>query len=193
MAELIAYPNDAASMTARFALKHATAQAHERLDARFSRFDLTDRNDYGAFLLAQAGAFLPTEAALDDAGAGTVIGDWSDRRRASALRADLAALGLDEPPPVRIPAIEGEVAILGAAYVLEGSRLGGAMLLRQMPDDLPRAFMSAGNPKLWRAFVTHLDHRLSSPNDIAAASAVASSVFEAFASSASVLETPGRD
>ncbi len=181
-------------MSARFALKAATSDAHERLDAQFSRFDLAKPSDYRAFLLAQAGAFLPTEAALDAAGAARVMVDWSERRRAGALVADLTALELVAPAPVHIPPILGEAAILGAAYVLEGSRLGGAMLLRRTSASSPTAFLSAGNPKLWRAFVTYLDQRLSSPNDIAAASAAASSVFEAFASSASdILETTGRD
>lgn len=55
--------------SARFALRAATSEAHERLDALFSRFDLGDRADYSEFLLAQAGAFLPVGAALDRAGA----------------------------------------------------------------------------------------------------------------------------
>ena len=181
-------------MSARFALRAATSEAHERLDARFSRFDLAHPSDYQAFLLAQAGAFLPVEAALDATGAERIVPDWPQRRRAKALLADLAALGLVTPAPVAVPALNGEAAVLGAAYVLEGSRLGGAMLQRQVPDSLPKAFLCAGNPKLWRAFVTDLDQRLSSPTDIAAAAAAASSVFEAFASSASViLETTGRE
>lgn len=181
-------------MSARFALKAATSHAHERLDARFSRFDLADPADYRAFLLAQAGAFLPVEAALEAAGVQAVILDWPQRRRSEALRADLAALGLKVPPFVPISEIEGEAAILGAAYVLEGSRLGGQLLMNQVPSAWPAAFLRAGNPKLWRAFVTNLDQRLSSPTDVALASAAASSVFEAFASSASdILETAGRD
>lgn len=187
-------PDRTAPTTGRFALRAATCEAHERLDARFSRFDLSRPGDYQAFLLAQAGAFLPMEAALDAAGAERVVADWTERRRAGALLADLAALGVPAPSPVAVPDLDSEAAILGAAYVLEGSRLGGAILLRRVPDYLPRAFLCAGNTGLWRAFVTELDQRLSSTAEIAAAAAAASSVFEAFASSASdILETTGRD
>lgn len=180
-------------ISARFALKAATSEAHERLDSRLSLLDLARPRDYMAFLLAQAAAFLPVEAALEAAEVEGLIHDWPERRRSAALCSDLTTLGLTPPPPVAVPPIRGEAAVLGATYVLEGSRLGGAMLLRRVPDSMPKAFLGAGNPKLWRAFVTDLDQRLSSPTDIVAASAAASSVFEAFASSASdILETTGR-
>ena len=172
-------------MSARFALRAATSHAHERLDARFSTFDLAHPVDYGAFLRAQAGAFFPMEDALDAAGADTVIADWPERRRSAALRADLTALDLPEPVRVLVPALNSEAAILGALYVLEGSRLGGAMLVRAVPVTWPRSFLTSGNSLLWRALVKVLDERLSSPIDLAAATAAASSVFEAFESSAS--------
>ncbi len=179
-------------MSARFDLRAATSHAHERLDARFSTFDLAHPVDYGAFLRAQAGAFFPMEDALDAAGAQNVIADWPERRRSAALRADLAALDLPEPAPVPVPALASDAAILGALYVLEGSRLGGAMLVRRVPDTWPRSFLTSGNPTLWRALVGVLDERLSSPTDIAAASAAATSVFEAFESSASNILGDGR-
>lgn len=172
-------------MSARFALRAATSGVHDRLDARLSRFDLSHPVDYGAFLRAQAGAFFPAEDALDAAGAAAVVADWPERRRSAALRADLAALDLPEPAPVAIPPLASPAAVLGALYVLEGSRLGGAMLVRTVPDSLPKSFMTPGNPAAWRAFVTVLDQRLSSQADIEIATLAATSVFEAFASSAS--------
>lgn len=172
-------------MSARFALRAATSEAHERLDARFSTFDLADPAGYGAFLLAQAGAFFPMEDALQAAGVSRVIDDWPARRRSEPLRADLDALGLSDPESVAVPSLRSEADILGALYVLEGSRLGGAMLVRTVPDGLPRSFLTPGNPAAWRAFVTVLDQRLSSPADLDAAAATASAVFEAFAASAS--------
>lgn len=183
-------PRQASSASPRFALRAATSEAHERLDARFSTFDLSHPVDYGAFLRAQAGAFFPMEDALDAAGADTVVADWPERRRGPALRADLTALDLPEPAPVAVPSLSSEAAILGALYVLEGSRLGGAMLVRQVPDALPKTFLTPGNPAAWRAFVTVLDERLSSQADIDEAAHVASSVFDAFASSASNILGP---
>lgn len=168
----------------RFALKAATAEAHERLDALFSRFDLGSRAAYGDFLLAQAGAFASVEAALHRAGAAALIPDWADRRRATALETDLAAMNLAPPAALTSPVFEGEAAILGGVYVLEGSRLGGAMLVRTVADGLPKTFLSPGNPAAWRAFVAGLDERLSSPAALTAAVASATAVFEVFAASA---------
>lgn len=170
--------------SARFALRSATSDAHERLDALFSRFDLSDRAGYGDFLTAQAGAFLGVEAALDNAGASGIVPDWDERRRSEALLSDLSGLDLASPSPVPAPEFSTEAALLGGLYVLEGSRLGGAILVRSVPDDLPTSFLTPGNPAAWRAFVTVLDERLSSPADMDAAVASASAVFEVFATSA---------
>lgn len=187
-------PRQASPASPRFALRAATSDAHERLDARFSTFDLSHAVDYGAFLRAQAGAFFPMEDALDAAGADTLIADWPERRRSLALRADLAALNLPDPAPVAVPALTSQAAILGALYVLEGSRLGGAMLVRSVPNSLPKTFLAPGNPAAWRAFVAVLDQRLSSQADLDEAAKAASAVFAAFASSAdNILGAAGRD
>lgn len=171
-------------MSARFTLRSATAEAHEALDALFSRFDLTHRDGYGDFLLAQAGAFIGVEAALDQAGAARVLADWRERQRRGALSRDLADLGLEPPPPIAPPDFPTEAAVLGGLYVLEGSRLGGAMLVRNVPDDLPKAFLSPGNPMAWRAFVAVVDQRLSSAESLERAADAARSVFDVFAASA---------
>lgn len=179
-------------MTPRFALKAATAQAHKRLDARFSGLDLADRDDYIAFLRAQAGAFVPVEAALDAAGAERVMEDWPNRRRSDAVLADLDQLGETAPTAVQAPRLRSQTELLGAIYVLEGSRLGGAMLARAVPDTLPRRFLAAGNPDAWRAFVKALDERLSSQADIEDAARAANAVFETFSSAASNILGPDR-
>lgn len=181
-------------LSARFALKAVTASAHDRLDARFSRLDLADRRDYGAFLLAQAGAFPPIEEALDRSGAAEVVVDWPSRRRSAALLADIAALGLQRPPEVSSPVLGSTADILGALYVLEGSRLGGTVLVRAVPDSLPKSFLAPGNPAAWRVFVKMLDERLSSQADIDQAAGTAQAVFEAFSSAAlNILGPTARD
>lgn len=176
--------------SARFVLRQATAAAHERVDALFSHFDLTARDGYAAFLRGQAGAHLAVEAALDRAGAARVIADWPARRRADALKADLHALGVHTIDSVAPPSFAGEAGILGAAYVLEGSRLGGALLARSVPADLPTAFLTAGTAQLWRAFVSVLDDRLANASLIDEATAAALTTFAAYETSAQrALET----
>lgn len=170
-------------MSARSALKAATAAAHDSIDALFARFELADRKGYAAFLSAQAGAFLSVEAALDPF-ALTLLSDWAARRRSDALRADLSDLGVTPPDPVPTPGFTGPAAALGGIYVLEGSRLGGAMLLRAVPPAFPQTFLSPGNPAAWRALVKVLDERLSSPASLAEATAAAIAVFRTFERSA---------
>lgn len=175
---------------ARFALRAATAQAHDRLDALMSRFDLTDRAGYGRFLSAQAGALFTIEGQLDAAGVATLVADWPERRRSDALRSDLLDLGLREPQAVAVPALSRPAGLLGALYVLEGSRLGGAVLVREVPSGLPTRYLSPGNPSRWRALVKLLDQRLSSEGELAAATDAALATFEMFARSASAVLGP---
>ncbi len=120
----------------RTLLRAATQAAHARLDTVFSRYDLACPAGYRRFLLAQAAVVPSLEAALDGAldgaGARRVLPDWPERRRSAALLADLATLGVARPPALRAPAPGGPGWVLGALYVLEGSRLGAKMLRRRV-------------------------------------------------------------
>ncbi|MCJ7421938.1 biliverdin-producing heme oxygenase [Sphingomicrobium astaxanthinifaciens] len=171
-------------MSVRAALKAATASRHEALDRRLAALDLARGDDYARFLRAQAAALLPVEAALDHAGAASVIPRWAEHRRGPALLADLDRLGHALPPPVVLAPLLGTPDILGAAYVLEGSRLGGIVLRRGLPPGAPRAFLAHAGPTPWRDFVALLEQKLASPVDRAVAERAAILVFEAFARAA---------
>ena len=173
-------------MSVRALLRAATAGEHGRVDALFSRFDLTRCDEYGRFLLAQAAAFVPIEALLDAAGAADVVADWPQRRRAALLAADLAALGLAAPPAMNgLPELSSPSRILGAVYVLEGSRLGGAVLTRTVPGDFPNSFLGAGAPSgSWRKLLEMLDKNLYAAESIDAAIHSARKVFMIFQAAA---------
>ncbi|URW76403.1 biliverdin-producing heme oxygenase [Sphingomonas donggukensis] len=161
-------------------LKSATAAWHDRVEAAFGRADLGTRSGYAAFLRAQAAAHLPVEAALEAAGVRGVLPDWDRRTRAAALRADLTELGVAAPPLLAAPAIAGTAQILGSVYVLEGSRLGGAMLKRGVPAELPQRFLGSVDSKLWRDLLALLDIHLPDPEDRDDAVAAAIAVFRTF-------------
>lgn len=171
------------AFSARGALRTATAAYHDRVDAVFSRADLANRDDYGRFLQAQAGAYLPAEAALARAGAATIVPDWDLRRRSSRLTADLAALGVAAPADDAEIAFEDDAAVLGGVYVLEGSRLGGALLARGVPEDFPKSFLASDQSAHWRHLLDLLEHRLLSPGERSSAVESASRVFMLFESS----------
>ncbi|QIK96335.1 biliverdin-producing heme oxygenase [Sphingomonas sp. HDW15A] len=161
-------------MSAHLQLRAATRAAHDRVDAYFAGFDLADQRQYGEFLLAHAAAFLPAEQAIADAGGSNLPG-FHQHRRSAALRQDLANLGLDSPSTGSIPPLRSFPEVLGGAYVLEGSRLGGAVLARQVAAGLPRRFLAAPTPAgHWRAFIAYLDAQLD--DDLAIASAIRSAL-----------------
>ncbi len=150
-------------MSAHAFLRAATRAAHNQVDALLSSYNLGDPADYGRFLGIQAAAFLPVEQALDDAGAAAVIPDWSDRRRGAQLREDIADLGIEPPASIEPPAFSTFDDVLGGAYVLEGSRLGGAMLARSVGAGLPQRFLSSSPLRGgWKTLILLLEHNLQS-------------------------------
>ena len=168
-------------MSARAALREGTAVEHDRVDRLFSRLDLAHEEDYRRFLLAQAAAFLPVEDRLDAGGTAEIVPDWGSRRRADLLRADLLALGADQPLHIPPPPLESPAARLGAVYVLEGSRLGGAVLKRGLAETAPRSFLSAPqNHGSWRKLLEILDMFLYRSDRLEAAMTAAKEVFQNF-------------
>lgn len=134
---------------------------HHQVDEAFSGFSLDSASGYREFLQAHAGALFSLEAALERGGIEALLHDWPSRRRRDALRADLLALGCELPLslPVTAPASAGWC--WGAAYVLEGSRLGGQVLLRRLRAAQPEAPANylghASEPGLWPAFLQQLE------------------------------------
>ncbi|HEX2593873.1 MAG TPA: biliverdin-producing heme oxygenase [Rhizomicrobium sp.] len=155
------------SQSVRAHLRNVTAFVHSSLDARASKLALDSRVDYVRFLEAHAAALVPLEEALEDQGIDNVLPDWQDRARAPALRADLTALNVAFNPLVA-PNFETGEALLGAAYVLEGSRLGGQVLLGRVkegkdPDILAatRYLRHGQGQRLWQTFQPQLENGAS--------------------------------
>lgn len=114
-------------------MRRETGAAHGRVDGLFGACDLATEQGYGTFLRAQAVAWETLRPLLDD----------GSLARADALRRDLDALGLAVPPPLRNVDLP-EMATTGHDYVLEGSRLGSAVLLRQLRAASPALAEKAG-------------------------------------------------
>lgn len=166
------------------ALRDGTRGAHDAVDAVFGGFDLTDRASYAAFLSAHAAVLLPLETILDEGGIGTLIDDWPARRRASVMAADLAALSRPLPSPARVAPLTSDAARLGALYVLEGSRLGGRMLARDVPADFPRSYLDPDQPTgLWSKLLVDLEELLYTPFRVTEAIGSAREAFASFEAS----------
>ncbi|MCW5620040.1 MAG: biliverdin-producing heme oxygenase, partial [Burkholderiales bacterium] len=113
-------------------LRAATQPQHRNVDSRFGALLGQSEAGYAHFLEASAEGVFPLEQALADAGVAMIFPDWPRRVRSPALAADLADLGASEPVPADPPEIRGEACIFGVLYVLEGSRLGASMLMKQI-------------------------------------------------------------
>ena len=178
-----------AAVSMRALLREASAVQHAALDAGIGPLFAAGEDGYRVFLRASARALLPIEAALQRAGVATPLEDWPDRARSQALIEDIAAFG--EAPRVDSdsPAMTGEASVLGALYVLEGSRLGGLWLLgHAMANASPRMqaatrYLGHGAGKAyWPTFLSRLEASDAARRAPAQAVAAAVETFDRFAS-----------
>ena len=159
-------------------LRAATAADHQAVDAAFARHDLTERNGYIAFLVGHARALPAVERALASADGPPPL-----RPRAALLAADLAGVGEAMPPPLDLAPPATPAEAWGMAYVIEGSRLGGALLARGVPEGMPHAYLADAHLKgEWRGFTKAFDQALTEPDQIAAALESARRVFALYGS-----------
>lgn len=111
-------------------LREATRDAHAALDARIGAADpFIDRMRYGRYLSVQAQFFAHVDGLYGDPSLKRLIPDLATRSRLAAVERDCADLGM--PAPAAEPVDATGAAALGWLYVAEGSRLGGAHLLRE--------------------------------------------------------------
>lgn len=164
----------------RFVLREETAVCHQRVDDLFSEMDLGQLVTYRLFLAAQAAAFIPVENAIVAGGVGQSVPELVAHRRAPLLVDDLADLQTAVPAPLRPPAMNSDAALLGAAYVLEGSRLGAAVLRKAVPAAFPCRFLSAPTTLRWSAFADVLERQLVTDEQVEAAATSAREVFTMF-------------
>jgi heme oxygenase (biliverdin-IX-beta and delta-forming) len=151
-------------------LRLATAKLHLRAEELMNIPALMfDRGSYADTLNRFHGLYYPLEQALRQySGWGRLGLNLRERSHVGRLSRDLVALG-SEPSPQHASDI-GELTsfehALGALYVMEGSTLGGRIILRHLEAseiDVPigaMAFFGGYGPatgSMWRSFVTKLD------------------------------------
>jgi heme oxygenase len=159
----------------RSLLRQATAPDHERLDGLLAALDLQTLAGYRRFLEINAAALLPLERALLAGGVSELLPDWDRRARSEAMRTDLVAVG-GSARPLAQPNFENHFDLLGTLYVLEGSRLGAAYLIKSVkcsPDQRvssATAYLGHGaGLGLWPSFVAALEgysDELTDPEEI---------------------------
>jgi heme oxygenase len=135
--------------TLRQRLRAETAQKHEAVEEAMSRWNLSDRGGYAAFLSVHHAALksLASQWRFDDRP------DFEAMLR--RLEADHAALGVPvwEPSPADAPSANG----MGIAYVVRGSRLGSRVLRKRVAAHFPATFLGQEPSLTWSGFLDQLD------------------------------------
>jgi heme oxygenase (biliverdin-IX-beta and delta-forming) len=166
--------------SAREYLKLSTRDLHGRLDAAAGVMRLETYPGYGDFLAAHAAALIPLEAALERGGIERLLPDWALRRRSIALSQDLEELGLF-CEPLAAPVFKSDAALMGAAYVLEGSRLGTFVILSRVGKERPTRYLGhGGGMKFWPRFLDALEGNVEVRRTPQVAVAAARAAFSLF-------------
>ncbi|HEX4158337.1 MAG TPA: biliverdin-producing heme oxygenase [Rhizomicrobium sp.] len=138
-------------------LREATASLHAEFDSMAETLLARGAEGYAEFLAAQGAVIIPLEKRLEISGIERLVPDWNQRARRYDLKADLREIA--QPCDfVDVPLFRTPAELLGAAYVLEGSRLDASLLLRMMHAGTATRFLRHGQGKgLWPRFLSLLE------------------------------------
>lgn len=156
MADSTTIPVDSTSLgvptTVGQLLRLNTRDHHAAVDQAFGSFGLDTETGYTRFLQAHSRILPVAERTLDPT---QLLDCWQPR--AALLLDDLADMGVSQLPDIAFSVPDDAAFRWGAVYVLEGSRLGGAVLKRRIPAGLPSRFLSAAPAAPWQATLKALD------------------------------------
>jgi heme oxygenase len=177
----------------RLRLRDATAQQHRQVEHRIGLLDRAwTAQTYVQLLQAMRGLHAPLERRLAAMGwSGTAI-VMRERCKTPWLEADLAHYGFygtDLAECRDLPLCEDVCAGLGVLYVLEGSTLGGQVILRSLQMKLGISATAGGrffagygalSGARWRSYLAELERLGGSPHDAAVIEQAALQTFAAF-------------
>jgi heme oxygenase len=156
-------------------LRAATRNDHALIDRMLLPFALSRVDDYRMFLGFHFAALVSLRAdwRVEDSE------DFEQMLR--CVEADLKTLGRAPPPvpvPLRTPATASTG--LGIAYVVRGSRLGGAVLRRSVTGDLPTSYLDFVPALSWAQFLPQLESIVGDANARDDATRAARAAFNTF-------------
>ncbi|HEY3639121.1 MAG TPA: biliverdin-producing heme oxygenase [Rhizomicrobium sp.] len=161
-------------------LREATSRRHAELDRIAGSLLVRGPEGYARFLAGQGAVVIPLEKRLEISGITTVLPDWNMRARRYDLKADLREIA--RPCEfLEVPVFRSTAELLGAAYVLEGSRLGASLLLQTLRFPTATRFLRHGHGKgLWPQFLSVLETNNEVRDHFDEARMAALEVFELF-------------
>jgi heme oxygenase (biliverdin-IX-beta and delta-forming) len=117
-------------------IKEATKDAHMALEKQVVQRlkSIRSNADYAALLKYFYAYFSHVERAIAPFITETLLPDYKDRRNSSYIKNDILALGspVDDLPATTVPVIDNHVKALGALYVMEGSIMGGSIIVKML-------------------------------------------------------------
>ena len=120
------------------AIKEATREAHLALEKKVIRKikAIQNSNDYANFLKYFYAYFNHLESAIDPFITEVRLPDYKDRRNSGYLKRDIDELGgnTDHLPKTTVPVIENHLQAFGALYVMEGSIMGGSIIVKLLEN-----------------------------------------------------------
>ncbi|WP_293787845.1 biliverdin-producing heme oxygenase [uncultured Pedobacter sp.] len=172
-------------------IKEATKTAHQNLEKQVVLKLKAIRNhaDYADLLKHFYAYFSHIEQTIKPYITGSVLPDYEQRRNSAYIKADILELGSDisEIPYTTVPKIENTVQALGALYVLEGSIMGGSIIVKMLEKvgvNKGVSFFSGygeATGKMWGNFITVLNEQAKTEQEEEQAIKAANGTFEHFA------------
>ncbi|MGE9313627.1 biliverdin-producing heme oxygenase [Niabella sp. CJ426] len=171
-------------------IKEATKAPHQQLEVVVVKKlkSIRSQADYADLLKHFYAYFSKVEQAVAPYINETVLPDYAERRNSSYIKADIEALGesVETLPHAVAPGIVNTISALGALYVLEGSIMGGRIIVQM----LEKAGITQGvsffsgygeaTGQMWQRFTEVLNRYAPTEDDEAQAIAAANATFKQF-------------
>lgn len=120
-------------------IKEATKEAHLNLEKKVIQKMKAIRGDadYAGFLKYFYAYFKQVEQAIAPYLTTDLLPDYAERRNSAYLKRDIEALGGDVVvlPEAQAPEIGNSIEALGALYVMEGSIMGGPIIVKMLAKE----------------------------------------------------------
>jgi heme oxygenase (biliverdin-IX-beta and delta-forming) len=117
-------------------IKEATKEAHQQLEKKviLKLKSIRSNADYADLLKHFYVYFNAVEQTVAPYITNELLPDHAERRNSAYLKADIKQLGgdLDDLPAVQTPQIGNVASALGALYVIEGSIMGGSIIVQML-------------------------------------------------------------
>ncbi len=117
-------------------IKEVSKEAHLNLEKKVVRQlkAIRSNEDYARLLKYFYSYFNNVEKAIAPFVTEELLPDYKERRNSSHIKKDIETLGgtIDELPQASVPEIKNHLHALGALYVMEGSIMGGKIIVQML-------------------------------------------------------------